>query len=265
VRRVPCDTGRNGYAYGIPGAGTLAAEADPKLNVRGALGKAGGGALADGSPNENGVAFAAADDASGALEAGEGTCALGDSGVPADGGVSGNGAPFGVAEGSSVLVDNASGLARLFGRSRLVSRLVRFLLLGTPMLWAVSLRSSGRHFRFCRGLTPIQTAISGHVSGCVGPVMRDSASRMPLVFSRISGYRAESRGDKLESAASAMLTVFQVAMSGVEMNGVFWLYQRGQWVRHKVVLTNSSLGLKLLYYIVYILTRRLIMSRVLES
>jgi hypothetical protein len=77
---MPCDTGRNGYAYGIPGAGMLAvggntgtAEADPKLNVRGALGKAGGGALADRSPNENGVAFAAADDASGALEAGEGT------------------------------------------------------------------------------------------------------------------------------------------------------------------------------------------------
>jgi hypothetical protein len=70
------------------------------LNVRGALRKAGGSALADRSPNENSVAFAAADDASGALEAGEGTCALGrvDGGAPADGGMSGNGTLFGVAE-----------------------------------------------------------------------------------------------------------------------------------------------------------------------
>jgi hypothetical protein len=169
---VPCDTGGNGYMYGIPGAGTLAvggntgtAEANPKLNVRGALGKVGGGALADGSPNENGVAFTVADNASGTLEAGEGTCMLGrvDGGAPADGGVSGNGAPFGVAEGSSALVDNASGLVRLFGRLQLVSRLVRFLLLGMPMLWVVSLCSSERHFRFHRGLMPIWTAVSGHV------------------------------------------------------------------------------------------------------
>jgi hypothetical protein len=51
---MPCDTGGNGYTYGIPGARTLAvggkkgtAEASPKLNVGGALGKVGGSALAE--------------------------------------------------------------------------------------------------------------------------------------------------------------------------------------------------------------------------
>jgi hypothetical protein len=74
--------------------------------------------LQTGAQNKNGVAFAVEDDASGMLEVGESACALRrvDGGAPADGGVSGNGALFGVAEGSSALADNASGLARLFGR-----------------------------------------------------------------------------------------------------------------------------------------------------
>jgi hypothetical protein len=86
-----------------------------------------------------------------------------------------------------------------------------------------------------------------------------------LGVSKVSSYRAGSRGDKLESADSVMLTVFQVAMSGIEMNG-YSGYTRGDRVwRHKVVLTNLSLRLKLSYYTVYILTIRLIMSRQVES
>jgi hypothetical protein len=115
------------------------------------------------SPNEKGIVFAAEDDASGTLEAGEGACAL----RRVDSSTSGNGAAFGVAEGSIArassfaLADTASGLARLPGRPP--KGLVRFLLLAMPMLWAVSPRSLGRHFCFHGGLTPIQTAISGHV------------------------------------------------------------------------------------------------------
>jgi hypothetical protein len=45
---------------------------------------------------------------------------------------------------------------------------------------------------------PVPPPLSSSVSGCVGPVMRDSASRITEFF-RVSGYRAGSRGDKLES------------------------------------------------------------------
>jgi hypothetical protein len=42
----------------------------------------------------------------------------------------------------------------------------------------------------------------------------------------VSGCRAGSRGDKLESADSAILTIFQVAMSGIDVNG-YSGYTRG--------------------------------------
>jgi hypothetical protein len=165
---MPCDTGGNGYVYRILGAGMLAVggkkgtmEAGPKLNVGGALREAGGGVLADGSLNEKGIVFAAEDDISGALEVGKGTCVLGrvDSG-----------ATFGVVEGSFawassfVLVDTASGLARLPGC--LPKGLVRFLLLVTLMLWAVSPHFSGirKTFLFPWGLVT-------HPDSCLWPCL----------------------------------------------------------------------------------------------
>jgi hypothetical protein len=69
----------------------------------------------------------------------------------------------------------------------------------------------------------------------------------------------------LESADSAMFDYLSSCNVWGRDERIFWLYQKRQSVRHKIVLTNSSLGLKLSYYTLYILTRRLIMSHVQES
>jgi hypothetical protein len=65
------------------------------------------------------------------------------------------------------------------------------------------------------------------VIGCVGPVKRDSTSRITWV-SRVSGYRAGSRGDKLESADLAMFDYLSSRNVWGRGEWIFWLHQKGQ-------------------------------------